>query len=749
MRYPIQLLSAILPLLFGPAHAQQGPGEPPSGLARLMASSCGLTPGDGSCWATGPQYAAEIGPVGLRWQGQRGVTVFELEVLEVQRGGSTWTAPAAGQIGIDAHNPRLGQRALWPTVSERFEAKPEGLEHSLLFEGPVGTDGELVVRLNLESEHQALLEGQELLLVDDTGTAIVRFGGVTGIDAAGRTCTGSLRLVADQLEYVLPDAFLAEATWPVLLDPLIGSSITVSLVPQAYSVALAHSGTSNNYLVAWANSIGNLVAQRYDISTFSAQGGQLALDSTGRAEAVVAGWCRLPNRFLVVWAQDDLANDADLIARTVDATNGALGSVGALLFTPGGSELPYDLSNETTTADNELLLAYRSTTGAYTLRQVNVPTSGIPALAGTAVILGTAPLGSPIEAGVHISSQGGSANTYLAAWAELAGANTGAVVVRAFDRNALALSNDLTLQTVSLLTTRLGRPDVDGDGKRFAVAWDQDGQTPGVASLLRGATVEFNPLIGTILQAVAPKTMVTGPLSTNKGLVGTSIAWTPEGVIAGYSEFSGADSFSYAYDGRLSHFDSGTLNLIEGPTVVPALINSLVTSQLSGSDAAAITDSDLVDEAVLPSFDGASSVPFTPDPGILRLRRFGTFGRTQELGGGCGKGGFAWANGALLGKTLRIHLDTDQITGTSYALLGQSFAGLPCGACSLLVDPTGMLLSAFSLPGSGNATIALGVPINLALSGVGITAQWATPVADPLCSVLGCDFSNAIRITLQ
>jgi hypothetical protein len=667
----------------------------------------------------------------------------------VERGGSTWAAPAAGGIQLDAHNPRLGQRALWPTVSERFEAKPEGLEHSLLFDEPLGSDGELVVRLNLTSTHQVQLEGNELLLLDATGTALVRFGGVTGIDAEGRTCAGSLRLVADQLEYVLPDEFLDVATWPVLLDPLIGSAVTVSTTPQAFSVAVAHSGTSNNYLVAWSTDADNLVAQRYNGSTLTAQGGQLALDTTGRTERVVAGWCRLPNRFLVVWAQDDLANNADLIARTVDPTNGALGSGGALIFTPGASEVPYDISNETTNADDELLLVYRSATGIYTLRQVNVPTSGFPSVVGTAVSLGAITAGVPIEEGVHISSQGGQANTYVVTWAEPTGGNIGAVVVQAFDRNAAALSNKLTVQTVNLTTTRLGRPDIDGDGKRFALAWDQDAETALVASLLRGATYDYNPLLGSLVQSQAPKTMATGPLSPDGGLIGTSVAWTPEGVITGYTEYAGASIFSFSYEGKLSHFDSGTLNLIDGPIDVPGLIFSLVTSQLSGSDASAVTDSNLVDEAALPSFDGAIAGLLGTDSGTLRVRRFTTLGRTQQLGGGCGKGGFAWANGAILGETLRLHLDTDEIAGTSYALIGQSSDGLTCGSCSLRVDLTDLVLVSAALPGSGNASAAFNVPNTAALSGLGVTVQWATPVSAPLCSVLSCDFSNAIRVTLE
>jgi hypothetical protein len=337
---------------------------------------------------------------------------------------------------------------------------------------------------------------------------------------------------------------------------------------------------------------------------------------------------------------------------------------------------------------------------------------------------------------VHISSQGGQNNTYAVTWAESAGASNAAIVLQAFDRNANALGSKLTVQTTSLTTTRLGRPDVDGDGKRFALAWDQDSVSSGVAALLRGATYDFNPLLGALVQGVAPKTLVTGPLSTDLGLIGTSVAWTPEGVIIGSSEYSGFDASSAAYDGFLRHFDSGSLNQLEGPIDVVGFVYSLVASQLSGSDAATIVDSNTADEAILPSFDGAAGGLFGSDAGILRVRRFTSPGRTQELGGGCGKGGFAWANGAIVGKTLGLHLDTDQISGTSYALIGQSFGGLSCGSCSLLV-------------GSGNASVAVNVPSNSALSGVGVTVQWATPVFAPLCSVLSCDFSNAIRVTLE
>jgi hypothetical protein len=106
---------------------------------------------------------------------------------------------------------------------EIYEPLEAGLEQSFLLEALPTRSGDLVVEGYLDSDLVAAPERSDAaaLRFVEPGLGTLTIDKVLGIDAAGREVPGTLRLVGDRLELVLPAEFVREAALPLLLDPLI------------------------------------------------------------------------------------------------------------------------------------------------------------------------------------------------------------------------------------------------------------------------------------------------------------------------------------------------------------------------------------------------------------------------------------------------------------------------------------------------------------------------------------------------
>lgn len=132
-------------------------------------------------------------------------------------------------------------------VVERYEARGDGIEQTFVFH-ELPERGELVVRGRLHTSLEVVRADPDAGIVFANG---LRYGGVTGIDADGRSVRGTIRLEGDSLELALPADFVAEAALPLVLDPLVGSVIgpivRTDFAEGDVDVAYANS----RYLVVW------------------------------------------------------------------------------------------------------------------------------------------------------------------------------------------------------------------------------------------------------------------------------------------------------------------------------------------------------------------------------------------------------------------------------------------------------------------------------------------------------------------
>jgi hypothetical protein len=239
-------------------------------------------PESGDFLLLGSDYAARLGPAGLELTPLLGARVEQaqtlaLSTLAVERGGHLlWYAGGTAAGAFEAQGLRA-ERPLGKLASERFEARPEGVELSYLFPNKPDGSGDLVVRLALQSSFgpPALQQADRLeFLTGSPGQGSgVSIGAVTGIAADGQRSAGRLHYSNGELLLSLPEAFVEGAAYPLLLDPLLGPVLTVVgdlpfLTSDDYDPDLAFDVSSGQYLVVWERAVSaaqsRIFARRFD-----------------------------------------------------------------------------------------------------------------------------------------------------------------------------------------------------------------------------------------------------------------------------------------------------------------------------------------------------------------------------------------------------------------------------------------------------------------------------------------------------
>lgn len=107
---------------------------------------------------------------------------------------------------------------------EVYDVRDDGVEQSFVFARPLGGAGDLVVTGLVATEltcADAQPASQPLVFFDDAGDAIVRYGEACVFDAVGRRAAVTTARDGERVELRIAADFLARATYPIRLDPLI------------------------------------------------------------------------------------------------------------------------------------------------------------------------------------------------------------------------------------------------------------------------------------------------------------------------------------------------------------------------------------------------------------------------------------------------------------------------------------------------------------------------------------------------
>lgn len=225
---PPGCLLALALLTYLPA---QQPETPTAGQA--LATTGIVADPAGTPWAVGLDYKAALQPGGIDFVPALPEApdnrMFRLRLDRILRGEQVLHLAATGE---DAPRPTCRDHDVWyerGAIREHFRLAPRGMELSYTVPDRPAGAGDLVVRCRVTGGLQPEAQSDGTLRFLDHRFGGVQVGHVTGIDAGGARCRGSLGLVDGELELRLPHAFVEHARYPLVLDPWIS---TASLVPQ-------------------------------------------------------------------------------------------------------------------------------------------------------------------------------------------------------------------------------------------------------------------------------------------------------------------------------------------------------------------------------------------------------------------------------------------------------------------------------------------------------------------------------------
>ena len=169
-------------------------------------------------------------------------------------------------------------------VDEQYQVRSDGIEQLFTFARPFGGDGDLVVRGRIDTELVPTTNPDGSISWLLPGVGGVHVGLVTGIDAGGNRVQGQLRRDGNSLELSLPDAFVDAASFPLVLDPLLGTEFQVGTGNNS-DPDVAFDASNNVYLAVWQNRFStadiDVYGQRLNGSTGALVGAAFTLDGWG------------------------------------------------------------------------------------------------------------------------------------------------------------------------------------------------------------------------------------------------------------------------------------------------------------------------------------------------------------------------------------------------------------------------------------------------------------------------------------
>ena len=726
---PVRRLPAFVALLLVAAMA---PAQ-----AQLAGTAFGVRQEEGLLRASGPSFGATFTSAGVEFLPVLGAHADKPEPVhyrwtQVQRGGVVLhqrerdTEPEVRRDQVVYRHDQA--------LHEVYDVRQDGIEQSFVFHRRLPGSGDLVVRGEIRT-------GLEAVVADERGVkfalptgAGVSFGAVTGVDANGATAAGSLRLVGTMLELSLPAAFVDAASYPLVLDPLIGSVIPIGDVAgQPDRVpSVAYDEATNRYLVAWSVQYatsswevrGQIVSGGGAIQgapfTISAPGVSTIVD-----RACVAS-VRGVGRFVV--AMRGLGTVNSLSVRSVSAANGSMAAITPLITSPTLNVTMATVGGDSRVGGNNALVGYVSFNLSNGSRLPHTTMLTVTPAGTFTTVLANNQLApnSITNPEIAVSRHGGLLANWLTAWTDQTGSGamrrvqaqvigpTGIACAPVITQVELTNSGAETVSDVACATR---------DGTLGLVSWTYS----------LGGSKRVHARVMVALG-------VCGALTTNVGgLVvlpaGTGLRDRPAVDFA-------ADKFVLAFRERQA---------VGGQARVVVLGLDLNNGTPAGAEH--YPDGWLpaeADPAVAAKWSGGATaddalVAWSNDTAIRGHRFEATgAGTVTPLGGGCGYSSlvsnFHTYNGLpTLGTTFSIEIDTPTFPVLAL-IIGFSQAPFVCGPCTVV--PSGDLLLAPTNP------TVIAVPNTPALIGAELFTQWLQWRPSG-CSILpDLGFTNALKFTI-
>lgn len=240
------------------------------------------TTAEGDIWVAGASYKACFGPTKVQFLPFLGSDLpsnqpLELTLESVRLAGTPltlWdTAPRLNHNSVDYERG---------ACRESYHISTDGIEQVFTFATlPQRGDLSFSIRVTTPLAGQTTSDG--LRFAHERG--YVRYTTAVAIDGKGRRLSLPTHLDGNQIHFAVPAAFVAEASLPLVVDPVIGTIYEGPSLPyQIIGKDLAYDASANEWQVVWSypfsQSDFDLRAQRFD-GNWTPLASNFAIDLTG------------------------------------------------------------------------------------------------------------------------------------------------------------------------------------------------------------------------------------------------------------------------------------------------------------------------------------------------------------------------------------------------------------------------------------------------------------------------------------
>ncbi|MEO6596243.1 MAG: hypothetical protein ABIP94_15960, partial [Planctomycetota bacterium] len=300
----------------------------------------------------GCDYRVRFDEAGVRYEPALGSSApttrfVHMAAIALHRGGQAILTLPSGSAPVA--NDKRATYAHAAGIAERYDVRPEGVALSWQFaERPAGS-GDLVVRYAVHTDLGAPIADERGLSFSSSNGG-VHIDGVTGIDARGASVRGSINWVDGGIELSLPAAFIDTASYPLVLDPLIGTQINVSvgLTYDDGEPDAAYDAGTGRFLVVWRRTFSatNIdVRGQMVFATGQLAGSTIFFGSSGTVSPPRVANIGGNDRFGVVWSQL-VGTTSTVQFQAVATPSGALDAITALDTTTTSVHGPADIGSD-------------------------------------------------------------------------------------------------------------------------------------------------------------------------------------------------------------------------------------------------------------------------------------------------------------------------------------------------------------------------------------------------------------------
>src|SRR3972149_798760 len=236
-----------------------------------------------------------------------------------------------------------------PSIKEIYEVRKDGVEQSWIIEQPfTDNSGDMIINGMLTTQlHPRSNNKGGIDFFNESGDYVTTYSNVTVIDKEGKRIILSPSYEDSRLTITVPEKWLDEAVYPVVVDPVLGADIRVDTLTTTDNYpAIAFDGT--NYLIVWhtgapnVNGTGTTAIKGVRISYTGTLLDAPPLNIGDQVDATCTTQCddqfpsvaydSLNSRYIVVWMQwDDTAGavtSSNIWRNTVSATAPSASAVG-------------------------------------------------------------------------------------------------------------------------------------------------------------------------------------------------------------------------------------------------------------------------------------------------------------------------------------------------------------------------------------------------------------------------------------